>query len=111
MVGLILVAINDYRKKTKVNIIQEVRSKSDITEPDSNESPSISARIDKKMVAIFTKITMLAAKEPFKILLGMISLAVILCCGITQLRYMLTYVIFVHDSRLKFQMFLFQVDH
>ena len=53
---------------------------------DENVSKSIGASIDLFMIRIFTKIATFAALSPWVTLIAMLSIAGVLCGGITQLR-------------------------
>ena len=54
----------------------------EISSSKNDKSMNINAKMDSIMVYIFTKITMTSAKNPVKMLILMVTLAIILCIGI-----------------------------
>ena len=81
LIGVLCIVLKNGKQKI-VDIVQETPKK----DSEEQNKMSISAKIDYLMVLFFTQITVTAAKAPLKTLVGMVSLAVILCCGMTQLR-------------------------
>lgn len=97
MIGLISFIFHQYfNVKNNVVFVEECQKQEQHDESQQNQQESgpeivqkqsFGAKIDLFMTGAFTKIATFAAQSPIKTLLIMITLALALCIGITQLRY------------------------
>ena len=76
----------DFTTVNKINVANNGVGEIDDVNKSNKKSLNINAKMDSIMVCIFTKITMASAKNPVKMLLLMITLAIILCIGMTRLK-------------------------
>ena len=76
----------DFTTVNKINVANNGVGEIDDANKSNKKSLNINAKMDSIMVYIFTKITMASAKNPVKMLLLMITLAIILCIGMTRLK-------------------------
>ena len=74
----------DFTTVNKINVANG--GETDVKSNKNEKSMNINAKMDSIMVYIFTKITMASAKNPAKMLILMITLAIILCIGMTRLK-------------------------
>ena len=57
-----------------------------VEEVGNNNAQSLGSKIDSYMTGFFTRIAIVSATSPLKTLLVMLTFAIVLCLGITQLR-------------------------